>query len=238
LALEVQAVFPHAGDTNAARFFYAQPLVAPEQARPYLADPKVQWKKGRSAYELAHRWIGAGQIPSAVRAVLDTDEIFAECEVAEGLFERQVGLRTPGRPSQTDLLLLLRLQSGHAVVAVEGKAGESFDKTVEAWNDSSGKDTRLRSLCTVLGLDSDAAASLRYQLLHRTVSAVYEAERYGAAHALMLVHAFVEDERGFADFDRFVRALELPAPAMNTLAGPRKLDSVDLRLGWIQDRPS
>jgi hypothetical protein len=71
-----------------------------------------------------------------------------------------------------------------------------------------------------------------------TVSAVYEAERYGVAHALMLVHAFVEDDGGFADFQRFVRALELPAPGMNVLSELRKLEAVDLRLGWVQDHSS
>jgi hypothetical protein len=236
LTLEVQAVFPHPGDATAARFFYAQPLVAPEQARPYLADAKVQWKKGRSAYELANSWIGSGDIPPTVRVVLEKDEMFAGCELVEGLFERQVGLRTPGRPSQTDLLLLLRLPVGHAVVAVEGKAGESFDKTVDTWNDSDGKAQRLRSLCDTLGIAPEAAGPLRYQLLHRTVSAVYEAERYGASQAVMLVHAFVEDEIGLADFDRFVRALGLATPQTNTLSSPRKLENVELRLGWIQDR--
>lgn len=237
LTLEVQAVFPHPGDVTSARFFYAQPLVAPEQARPFLADAKVQWKKGRSAYELAHSWIGTGEIPTTVRAVLEKDETFAGCELVEGLFERQVGLRTPGRPSQTDLLLLLRLRVGHAVVAVEGKAGESFDKTVETWNDSDGKSRRLRSLCDTLGIVPEGAGPLRYQLLHRSVSAVYEAERYGASQAVMLVHAFADDEAGFADFDRFVHAFGLAPPERNTLSGPRKLENVELWLGWVQDRP-
>ncbi len=96
----------------------------------------------------------------------------------EGLFERDVDLRTPGHPSQTDLLAFVKLSRGNAVIAVEGKVDEPFDRRVSAWNDRSpGKERRLAALCAALGLRVADVGDIRYQLLHRTVSAIYEAQR-------------------------------------------------------------
>ena len=77
------------------RFFYANELVRPEDARAYLADPAKHWRPGYSAYELATSWIGAGDIPSTVREVLDGSDAFRGCELIEGFssvrstYERQ-----------------------------------------------------------------------------------------------------------------------------------------------------
>jgi hypothetical protein len=45
-------------------------------------------------------------------------------------------------------------------------------------------------LCATLGLNTSDVGGLRYQLLHRTASAVYEAQRYRSRRAIMLVHSF------------------------------------------------
>ncbi len=120
-----------------SRFFHAQEIIRPEDVRPHLVKPDLHWKKGYSAYELAHSWINSGGIPDPVRAVLDTCPDYADAELIEGLFEREVDLRTPGRPSQTDLLALVRLDRGYAVIAVEGKVEEPFGDLVSKWNDRS-----------------------------------------------------------------------------------------------------
>lgn len=78
------------------RFFYAQDIVRPEDLIPRLARGERHWRKGYSAYELASAWIGAGGIPPTVRAVLDTCPDYRAAELVEGLFEREVDLRTPG----------------------------------------------------------------------------------------------------------------------------------------------
>ena len=92
----------------------------------------------------------------------------------------------PDRPARAGPAV----RSGYGVIAVEGKAREPFGPLVSEWNDSPGKQARLESLCEQLGLDPVAAGGLYYQLLHRTVSAIREARRYGAREALMLVHSF------------------------------------------------
>ena len=101
-------------------FFYAHEIARPEDVIPHLAKQERHWKKGYSAYELAHSWINAGGIPANVRSVLDTCPDYAGAQLVEGLFEREVDLRTRGHPSQTDLLAFVKLAHGNAVIAVEG----------------------------------------------------------------------------------------------------------------------
>ena len=77
---------------------------------------------------------------------------------------------------------------GDAVIAVEGKVDEPFGDLVSTWNDhSSGKERRLEALCASLGLRVADLGGIRYQLLHRTASAIYEAQRYRTTRAVMLV---------------------------------------------------
>ena len=152
-----------------SRFFYANEIARPEDVIPYLAKQERHWRKGYSAYELAYSWIGAEGIPGLVGFVLDTCPDYAGAVLVEGLFERDVDLRTPGRRSQTDLLAFVKLRHGDAVISVEGKVDEPFGDRVSAWNDHSpGKERRLAALCRSLGLRVVDVEDIRYQLLHRT----------------------------------------------------------------------
>jgi hypothetical protein len=64
------------------------------------------------------------------------------------------------------------------------------------------------TLLETLGLTPDTTpGDLRYQLLHRTASAVIEAERFNATQAMIIVHAFGDDRGGFADFESFAQTL-------------------------------
>jgi Domain of unknown function (DUF6946) len=62
------------------------------------------------------------------------------------------------------------------VAAVEGKVAEPFGPLVSEWlvadaqGPSPGKLERLAFLCERLSLNDDDCQSVRYQLLHRTVS--------------------------------------------------------------------
>lgn len=218
------------------RFFYAQDIVRPEDVIPRLARGERHWRKGYSAYELASAWIGAGGIPPTVRAVLDTCPDYRAAELVEGLFEREVDLRTPGRRSQTDLLAFIHAAAGHAVVAVEGKVAEPFGPLVADWNDGSGgKARRLAALCGVLGLAADTVRPLRYQLLHRAVSAVFEAQRYHCPRALLLVHSFCPAWTSFRDFVAFTTAVGSPVDEAGTISAAMPRDGVALRFAWVAD---
>lgn len=223
-----------------SRFYAAAnltPLIRPEDTRPFLADPELHWKKGYSAYELATSWIGAEDIPSPVRDILDTCPVFAHAKLITGFFERQTKLGTPGRASQTDLLAHVWLPSGVGVIGVEGKCEESFGPIVREWNTSPGRKVRLGHLCSMLGLSVEVASSLRYQLIHRTAAALIEAQAVRADSALMLVHSFSPHQTWFNDFVDFSNAMSIPIGAKNCISAGRRISGVDIRLGWVSDKP-
>ena len=219
-----------------SRFFYAHEIANPEDVRPRLRQER-HWKKGCSAYELAHAWVNANNIPAPVRSVLDTCPDYVGAVLVEGLFERDVDLRTPGGRSQTDVLALVKSDYGYAVVAVEGKVDEPFNKLVSTWNDSAGKERRLKALCASLGLPVADVGDIRYQLLHRAASAVYEAQRYQTERAIMLVHSFSVTDTSFGDFQEFAKAMGIPVQSVNQVSEERECEGIRLRLAWVKDEP-
>ena len=75
------------------------------RSRPTLPRrTRRQWRPGASAYELAHAWIGMYGRPAACGEVL-AGTPFEIRRIVHGFFEREVALGTPGRRSQTDLML-------------------------------------------------------------------------------------------------------------------------------------
>jgi hypothetical protein len=221
------------------RFFHAHELRRPEDVQQYLADPTKHWRPLYSAFELATSWIASKGIPARVREVLDQSNDYCECELVEGLFEREVDLRTPGFPSKTDLLALVRLaKGGYAVIAVEGKVDETFGPVVAEWNTTAGTARRLESLCHVLALDPEAASPLRYQLIHRSVSALYEAERYGTPEAMMLVHSFSQADASFSDYSAFAKSLGLGGAEVDQVSDATSIGGRRFRVGWVRDTAS
>jgi hypothetical protein len=120
-------------------------------------------------------------------------------------------------------------------VAVEGKVSEPFGPTVGEWlvNASAGKQRRLAYLRDLLGLPDPVPPNLRYQLLHRTASALIEARRFFAAHAVMLVHSFSQSDEWFADFREFAEALGASAVKERVVSVPRHAGPT-LHLGWVR----
>jgi hypothetical protein len=233
LDFETQTLFPD--PRHPTTFFAGRPLGTPHDARAFLADPIKHWRPDHSALELATSWIGAGGIPAQVAEVLASCDSYANFRLVEAFFEREVDLGTKGRPSQTDLLALVQLADGYGVITVEGKAREPFGPLVSEWNDGPGKQERLDDLCLQLGLDAAGVGGLRYQLLHRTVSALLEARRYGAREALMLVHSFDPKNTSLDAYQAFAAALELDNAVANAITGPTARGEVTLRLGWVRD---
>jgi hypothetical protein len=214
------------------------PLTKPEDLIPFLADEK-QWREGRSACETAYSWFDAKGIPQAVAAVIKTDPTFSHAILVKAVFEKQTELDSLGRPSQTDVLALLQLPTGPAILGVEAKVDESFGPRVADWDDGSpGKTQRLAGLVERLGLDKNAVGHLRYQLLHRTVATLIEAERHNARDCAMIVQSFCAPPRraGFTDFQAFAAALSIPIDQPGKLSRPLERGGIILRLGWAEDR--
>jgi hypothetical protein len=218
---------------------FAVPARRPDDVRPHLGSPGTHWRDGRSAKELARAWIDAGRVPAAPAAVLATAAPWRDAELVHGVFEHAVDLGTRGRASQTDLLAIVGLGDRLGIIGVEGKVDESFGPRVADWRDGgAGKEARLARLADDLALEIAATGGLRYQLLHRTASALYEAQRWRAAEAMMLVHSFCPRHSGLDDLGAFASALGLDGPGPGGLVGPVERVGVALWLGWAADAPA
>jgi hypothetical protein len=218
------------------------PTRRPEDWRRLLASPERHWRVGRSAYELAHSWQDANGLPSAVSLALERCpyEALGQLELLLAIPERRVPLPGGQAPSRIDVLALTRTARGDlAALGVEGKESESFGEPIRRWlaADTPGRVERLEYLAGALGLDPTALDEVEYQLLHRTVATVLEAERFGAAHAVMLVHSFSGDEhRGLSAFRRFAKLLKSDVD-VGEIRRCGQVQGVELYLGWIADMP-
>ena len=205
------------------------PTTKPEDWKRLLAKAS-HWKAGHSAMALAQCWEAnkRGGMPPEVQHILpDATALIAIPELKVDLPPKG------GRPSQTDLFVLAREPQGLVAITVEGKVEESFGPTLgERRQDrSSGVKTRIDFLLKTLGLSQGVPENIRYQLLHRTVSAVLSAQSFGARRAVMLVHSFSPGGTWYDDFAAFAglfgiaanKEVELPAG---------KVDGVDLSLAW------
>jgi hypothetical protein len=206
-----------------------------------LASPGAHWKHGASAMALADSWEHADDWPAPVATTLATDPDLRDLELLCAMPEHEVPLPGGSRPSQTDLFVLARRPEHDLVaIAVEGKAQEPFgDQTVAEWRaeESHGRDERLAYLLDVLGLsDDERLAPIRYQLLHRTASAIIEARRFAGGHAVMLVHSFSRADAWFEDFAAFAALYGATASKGSTLS-VCDFDDVALHLGWVSDTP-
>lgn len=264
-------VIPTAGTARHIRV----PAGGIDDFRALLADPILHWKKGRSAYELAHSWWKADQhrggFPPAVRDVLNASGVTSLKSLKPVTIFPEVKSVLPGgnRCSQTDLWVLasrpvapfahlgddedpdwisIDANSTYAFaeprelvsIAVEGKVREDFGPLMSDWlkNASLGKQSRLRFLCHRLGLTVESLpGSIRYQLLHRTVSALIEAEKFCVKHALMLVHSFDPNDCGFRDYQAFASLLGAEAAA-NSVVSAGERSGIQLHLAWVRDMPT
>ena len=215
------------------------PLNAPEDVKPHLGRPG-HYKEGYSAFCLVNGWMAENGIPELVRLTLDTVPALQQAILLEGFLEREVSLGDGARNSQTDLLCLLAINEQLAVMSVEGKVREPFGNLVskELEDASDFKKSRIERLAKVLGLSLEKAKPLRYQLIHRTAAAIFEAQRFCSQTAIMMVHSFDPADAGFADYRLFANAIGFRNPEPTYTVGPQPFEGVSLYLGWTADRPS
>jgi hypothetical protein len=209
----------------------------PEDWKRYLAKPDLHWAVGRSARSVAHSWEAQTGAPPEIEALLAP--LFGPVELLLAIPEHKTPLPGGRRESQTDVLALFRTGSGLLVAAVEGKVDESFGPLVADWrrDGSPGKAERLQHLCARLGLDPAAVDDLHYQLLHRTASALIEAERFTASRAAMIVHSFSPALAWFDAFTRFCERLGARRPAPGEAVRLTTPAGAALTLGWAGGDP-
>ncbi len=213
------------------------PTSSPGDWRKFLAEPEKQWRSGYSAKELAECWERSNGFPAEFQKLFSESENqnLNELELLLAIPEYQVDLPGGRRPSQNDLFVLARAKDEQLVaITVEGKVAEPFGDTLEAWlkDASKGKQTRLKFLCDVLGLSVGPPSHVRYQLFHRTASAIIEAKRFNAKYAMMIVHSFSLEHKWFADYQEFLGLFEV-AGQVNKLVKLPHPENISVYAGWV-----
>ena len=212
------------------------PASNPEDWKPFLADPK-HWRKGYSAMSLAYCWQEANGFPASFQKAFKQSDIglFKGVELLIAIPEYKVPLPGGSRPSQNDIFVLAKGNNQLISITVEGKVSEDFNKLVSDWlvNASTRKRRRLNFLCSRLGLAEDDVHNTRYQLLHRTASAVIEAEKFNIQNAAMLVHSFSQSNEWFNDYANFVALFGIKAK-INTIHNAGIINGISLFFGWIK----
>ena len=176
-----------------------------------LAKPKLHWKKGASAMTAAAAWEDAGgELPKEIANTLTSsgDEALRDLRLLAAIPEWEVSLEGGGTASHSDVLALAHNDIGLCVIAVEAKVNEDFgpllkDKRLEA---SAGQSERIDYLHSLLGVRLFDGL-IRYQLLHRTASALLTAREFHSQAGVMLVHSFGDKPTLRSDFEVFREAL-------------------------------
>lgn len=212
------------------------PTVSFEDWKRLLAEPDRQWQPGKSAMSLAKCWEAAHpDFPPEVRNMLDSsgDPRLVRLRILVAMPEYQVELPGGSRASQTDLLVVARNERGLVVLAIEGKVDEDFGPTLQAKRKeaSPGQSLRLEFLHKTLGLNESAPDSLRYQLFHRSASAILVAQEFHAEAAVMLVHSFSATSNHFEDFAAFASMLAGPVE-QDRVVHARSVAQPNLFIGW------
>jgi len=84
----------------------------------------------------------------------------------------------------------------------------------------------------LLEINNKDISNIRYQLLHRAASALIEAERFCAPHALMLVHSFSQTHEWLEDYAAFAKLYGIQAE-LNTIHFAGDINGKNLYLGWV-----
>jgi hypothetical protein len=210
--------------------------------RAFLTDPETQWEPGYSAMSVAYSWENAGGLPEEIAHLFEHsgDPELHPATLVLAIPEYKVSLKGGPRPSQNDVLAVLSTNAGLVVMSVEAKAREDFDKTLGQWRKETsdkGYKSRLGQILECIGLKSIPPDETRYQLLHRTASAVLEARRFHARVAVMVVQSFVDSDKDnhFADYKAFLRLYGQSA-VKNRLIYLADVGGIRLFSGWVQSK--
>ena len=198
-----------------------------------LMSPSKHWSDDHSAKAVARCWEDACKntrngLPREISKIVG-----AETKLILAIPEHKVPM-PPNRkaPSQSDVFALLSMGPATCTLTVEAACDEPFDKEIGDWKKDRKNDgkSRLGPICEVLGC-TDPPDHLRYQLFHRTASAIYEADRFKAGIAAMIVHSF-PPHGGFDDFTNFCQHLGISQVHREVPMWIQLPSGRNLLLGW------
>jgi hypothetical protein len=216
------------------------PTGSADDWRRLLADPEKHWQTGYSAKSLACCWESATGLPTEIASMLRP--YGRDPELLLAIPEYPVPLPGGGHASQNDLFALARAGDMTFEITIEGKVSEPFGPTVQEWLQedrigappaSHGKHECLSFIRTLLGLPH--LNDTRYQLLHRSASAVLEARRFKTDAAAMIVHSFSPEKVGFDAFAEFASLFDVTVDTNELVAvrpSARAPLCPPLYLGW------
>jgi hypothetical protein len=213
------------------------PSTGPDSWRQLLMEPDKQWRVGYSAHSIASAWEEGAGLPGHLGTAFESVG-FVEPQVLFAVPEWVTDLPDGYRGSQSDLFALVRTLDQLVAVTVEGKVDEPFGPTVKQWlaETSSARPKRLADLCELLSVPGQVDDSLRYQLFHRTASAIIEASRFKADAAAMIVQSFSSEDRWFDDFSKFAAFLGVADVTKNRLHLAPVSNGCPLYIGWCDQQ--
>lgn len=207
--------------------------------RQGLGNPRTHWKRGASAFEAAISWELAARtergVPPEIATLLDQHDGLRDAKLLFAFPEHTVDIPGGNAASQSDVWAVLGGAPGLMSMAVEAKADEAFDDTIDKWlakgKQPNGRHARLKYLSESLGMPGGFPGSIRYQLLHRMLSPILEARRIGAGHAVMMVQSFRVPSPSIADFAAFAECLGVEV-APGKLVRVDRFTDIAVYLGW------
>lgn len=213
------------------------PTSGPESWKPFLANSDRQWKLGHSAMAVARCWEEACRNPAIGLPEEIAKIVGLETELILAIPEHQVPIPPDRRaPSQSDVFALLAMGDMTCTLAVEATLKNPFPETVGDWvKGSDTRPSRLRTLCEdALEISCPPPYNLRYQLFHRTASAIYESRRFKAGCAGMIIHSFSQEQEGFDQFAAFCKLFGVHEISPGIARWTKLPSGLDLLLGWAQ----
>lgn len=173
-------------------------------------------------------------LPPEISALLNASQepALSALKLLAAIPEWETPLPGGQRSSFTDILAVTRNELGLCVIAVEAKVNEDFGPTVQQKRAqmSAGQQTRINYLHSLLGVDR-FDDGIRYQLMHRSASALLAAKEFHADTAAMMIQSWGSNPALPVDFERFCGALGaegLPG-GMKVV---RRFEAPRLFVGW------
>ena len=219
------------------------PSKGPLDWKPLLANSELHWKPGHSAMACAQCWEDAVEkmpngLPPEISGIVGD-----ETRLILAIPEHQVPNPGGTTKSQSDVFALLAMGGATCTLTVEAVKDKPFGDSVAEWEPKTTRsEAILDCMREVFGSAGRPPGHVPYQLCHRTASAIYEADRFNAGSAAMIVHSFFpegenEEKDGFDSFAAFCAFLgvadaEKSKPMWITLSSGR-----DLLLGWAKGDP-
>ncbi|MBN2419651.1 MAG: hypothetical protein JXL81_09725 [Deltaproteobacteria bacterium] len=203
-----------------------------------LGKPKLHWKKGYSAMAAAACWEDSSpNIPQEIKVTLDNadDSSIANLELLLAIPEWKVALPGGETASQTDILAITRNTISLVVLGVEAKVDETFGPTLKEKKikATEGQLSRISYLESELARKKPFSDTVRYQLLHRSVSTILTARSFHAPVAVMLVHSFSPSSAWRDDFDLFCSEMNCIKISSDVFEAP-DINDVRLFLAWCK----